>query len=211
MWSMSLSCRQNMLCISIPAADITEGKQDPIYKVHSYHTKVPPRAIVQYILHYIRPGDILLDAFRGSGMTGVTMAILWVALLNPDVGVINQTLHLIGVANPPRWLSSSDWALPAVALMSLSIVFCSTFYPRASSKCAISVSSALPAANAWRCCASRSRMPVKIMIVNRRQANSPKFQLRSGYCAARFVGRLCDSSKLSNPLDAVHHEPIQLP
>jgi DNA modification methylase len=53
------------------ATDVSEGKQDPIYKIHSYHTKVPPRAIVQYILHYTRPSDIVLDAFCGSGMTGV--------------------------------------------------------------------------------------------------------------------------------------------
>jgi len=53
------------------AFDVSEGKQDPIYKVHAYHTKVPPRAIVRYILHYTRPGDIVLDAFCGSGMTGV--------------------------------------------------------------------------------------------------------------------------------------------
>jgi len=53
------------------AADVSEGKQDPIYKIHSYHTKVPPKAIVQYILHYTQPGDIVLDAFCGSGMVGV--------------------------------------------------------------------------------------------------------------------------------------------
>lgn len=33
-------------------ADIREGKNDPIYNAHSYHTKVPPRAIIPYILHY---------------------------------------------------------------------------------------------------------------------------------------------------------------
>ncbi len=53
------------------AADVAEGKHDPIYKIHSYHTKVPPRAILRYILHYTSPGDIVLDAFCGSGMTGV--------------------------------------------------------------------------------------------------------------------------------------------
>ncbi len=57
------------------AYDVSEGKQDPIYKVHSYHTKVPPRAIVRYILHYTRPGDIVLDAFCGSGMTGVAAQV----------------------------------------------------------------------------------------------------------------------------------------
>ncbi|MFA5625664.1 MAG: DNA methyltransferase [Bradymonadales bacterium] len=53
------------------AADVLEGKNDPIYSVHSYHTKVPPRAIMRYILHYTEPGDIILDGFCGSGMTGV--------------------------------------------------------------------------------------------------------------------------------------------
>jgi 16S rRNA G966 N2-methylase RsmD len=52
-------------------ADIREGKNDPIYNAHSYHTKVPPRAILPYILHYTEPGDIILDPFCGSGMTGV--------------------------------------------------------------------------------------------------------------------------------------------
>ena len=28
------------------AADIKEGKNDPIYNAHSYHTKVPPRSII---------------------------------------------------------------------------------------------------------------------------------------------------------------------
>jgi len=32
------------------AVDIKEGKNDPIYNAHSYHTKVPPRSIIPYIL-----------------------------------------------------------------------------------------------------------------------------------------------------------------
>jgi len=53
------------------AADVSEGKTDPIYKAHSYHTKVPHLAIVPSILHYTVPGDVVLDGFCGSGMTGV--------------------------------------------------------------------------------------------------------------------------------------------
>ncbi|KAF7780890.1 hypothetical protein PMAN_a1998 [Pseudoalteromonas marina] len=52
-------------------ADVSEGKHDPLYKAHSYHTKVPFKAIMRYILHYTNPGDILLDGFCGTGMTGV--------------------------------------------------------------------------------------------------------------------------------------------
>ncbi len=53
------------------ASDVSEGKNDPIYNAHSYHTKVPHKAIMRYILHYTQPGDIVFDGFCGTGMTGV--------------------------------------------------------------------------------------------------------------------------------------------
>ncbi len=53
------------------AADVSEGKNDPIYLVHSYHTKVPHKAIMRYVLHYTSPGDVVFDGFCGTGMTGI--------------------------------------------------------------------------------------------------------------------------------------------
>lgn len=53
------------------ATDVSEGKGGKVYKAHTYHTKVPHEAIARYILHYTKPGDIILDAFAGSGMTGI--------------------------------------------------------------------------------------------------------------------------------------------
>jgi len=53
------------------AADVSEGKNQSIYKAHIYHTKVPHRAIMRYILHYTKPEDVILDGFAGTGMTGV--------------------------------------------------------------------------------------------------------------------------------------------
>jgi inorganic pyrophosphatase len=53
------------------AADVSEGKNDPIYNAHSYHTKVPPKAIMPFVFHYTEPGDIVLDGFSGTGMTGI--------------------------------------------------------------------------------------------------------------------------------------------
>ncbi|HOO93760.1 MAG TPA: hypothetical protein PKX94_09835, partial [Opitutales bacterium] len=47
------------------AADVSEGKNDPIYNAHSYHTKVPHKAIMRYILHYTEPGDVVFDGFCG--------------------------------------------------------------------------------------------------------------------------------------------------
>lgn len=56
--------------------DVSEGKNDPIYNAHSYHTKVPHKAIMKYIEHYTEPGDIVFDGFCGSGMTGVAAQML---------------------------------------------------------------------------------------------------------------------------------------
>ena len=51
--------------------DVQEGKTDALYRAHGYHTKVPHLAIVPSILHYTEPGDVVLDSFCGSGMTGI--------------------------------------------------------------------------------------------------------------------------------------------
>ena len=56
--------------------DISFGKKNPIYRAHSYHTKVPHYAIMKFLLHYTEPGDIVLDGFAGTGMTGVACQML---------------------------------------------------------------------------------------------------------------------------------------
>jgi DNA modification methylase len=52
-------------------SDVSEGKNDPIYNAHTYHTKVPYKAIIPFIEHYTEPGDTIFDGFCGTGMTGV--------------------------------------------------------------------------------------------------------------------------------------------
>lgn len=71
------------------AADISEGKYDPIYKLHTYHTKVPHLAIMRYIMNYTNPGDIILDGFCGTGMTGVATNICQ----NPSIEVKSKIEH----------------------------------------------------------------------------------------------------------------------
>lgn len=53
------------------AADVSEGRSGLFYDAHSYHTKVPHKAIMRYILYYTNPGDLVADTFCGTGMTGV--------------------------------------------------------------------------------------------------------------------------------------------
>lgn len=51
--------------------NIKASKNTVVYGAHSYHTKVPPEGIIPYIKHFTKPGDVVLDPFSGSGMTGV--------------------------------------------------------------------------------------------------------------------------------------------
>jgi multiple sugar transport system permease protein len=54
-----------------------------------------------------------------SVVTGVATSMLWMLLLNPDVGGINYVLRRLGVAHPPGWLTDETWAMPSLILMSL--------------------------------------------------------------------------------------------
>jgi multiple sugar transport system permease protein len=53
-----------------------------------------------------------------SVLAGVAVAILWGLIFNPKFGILNWFLGLFGI-HGPGWLSSPDWALPALILMSL--------------------------------------------------------------------------------------------
>lgn len=71
------------------AADVSEGKYHAVYRLHPYHTKVPHKAIVRYIMHYTNPGDIVLDGFCGTGMTGVAASVCG----NPEVDLKTEIEH----------------------------------------------------------------------------------------------------------------------
>jgi multiple sugar transport system permease protein len=49
----------------------------------------------------------------------VAVAIVWQFLYHAELGPINEFLRSIGIANPPRWTSSKDTALVAVAIMNI--------------------------------------------------------------------------------------------
>jgi DNA modification methylase len=83
------------------AADVSEGKNDPIYNAHSYHTKVPHKAIMRYILHYTKPGDIVLDGFCGTGMTGVAAQMC--ANPEPEFKVKIEQEWAASGQQPPEW------------------------------------------------------------------------------------------------------------
>lgn len=55
--------------------DFEVDSRNPVYLYHPYHTKVPPDVIATLIQHYTKPGDLVLDVFGGSGMTGTAAAM----------------------------------------------------------------------------------------------------------------------------------------
>ena len=87
------------------ATDVSEGKNDPIYNAHSYHTKVPHKAVMRYILHYTKPGDVIFDGFSGTGMAGVAAqlcgdrsAVEMLGLrLEKDSVIVDETGHTCGI------------------------------------------------------------------------------------------------------------------
>lgn len=53
------------------SSPIHSKKNLKIYNAHSYHTKVPHDVVMRYYLYYTKPGDIVVDNFCGTGMSGV--------------------------------------------------------------------------------------------------------------------------------------------
>jgi len=51
-------------------------------------------------------------------ISGVPVALLWIWILNPDFGLLNNALHAIGIIGP-KWLFSTTWVVPSFVLMSL--------------------------------------------------------------------------------------------
>ena len=49
----------------------------------------------------------------------IAMLMLWIMLFDPSWGLINATLKSVGVSPVPGWLSSKQWAMPAMILVSV--------------------------------------------------------------------------------------------
>jgi multiple sugar transport system permease protein/alpha-1,4-digalacturonate transport system permease protein len=68
----------------------------------------------------LRGVKILRTAFFFPYITSlVAVAVVWNMLLSPEVGPVNQFLHSLGIAHPPGWTISSQWAMPALVITSV--------------------------------------------------------------------------------------------
>ena len=82
---------------------ITVPRTDPIYNCHAYLTKVPIRAIQPFIETFTKPGEVVVDFFAGSGMTGLAALMLKRRARLSDISVLGKhiaTGYLMDAAAP---------------------------------------------------------------------------------------------------------------
>jgi len=71
------------------------------------HTNIKGRAFYRAIV------------FLPSIVPASAAAMLWLWILNPKLGLINLVLTHLGVQNPPGWVADKQWAMPALAFISI--------------------------------------------------------------------------------------------
>ena len=62
-------------------------------------------------------GIIKIMFFMPYISSTVAISIVWMILLQPKFGPVNQFLRSIGITNTPNWLADVNWALPALIAM----------------------------------------------------------------------------------------------
>lgn len=78
---------------SIPDV-VAAPRTDPIYNCHAYLTKVPVAAIFPFIDEFTKPGDLVVDIFAGSGMTGIAAAMHGRRAHLSDISILGQHIAL---------------------------------------------------------------------------------------------------------------------
>ncbi|MFN8440887.1 MAG: sugar ABC transporter permease [Caldilineaceae bacterium] len=75
---------------------------------------------VAMLLNQKLPGTTIMRVayYMPSIASGVAVSILWIWLLNPQVGLINYFLSFLGIKGP-LWLASQNWAMPGLIIKSI--------------------------------------------------------------------------------------------
>ena len=77
--------------------------------------------LIALALHGPVPGRGLLRLifFIPFIVNAVAISATWILLYHPRYSPLNQSLRALGIENPPLWLASSQWALPALIIMAI--------------------------------------------------------------------------------------------
>ena len=105
--------------------------QDPLFPkaltvtaIYSFGA-VPLNTILAMVIALMLNQDVKVRGvwrtlyYMPSIVSGVAVSIIWAWMFNPRFGLINAGLTSIGISNPPRWIFSEEWALPAFIIMSM--------------------------------------------------------------------------------------------
>ncbi len=92
--------------------ELGASKRHAVYMFHPYHTKVPPDVIRRLIEHYTSEGELVLDGFSGSGMTGVAAREANRDAILVDLSPISTFVSSVNT-------SSTDWRLTVRTLAHL--------------------------------------------------------------------------------------------
>ena len=114
----------------IGAQNYADLFRDPIFwqavKVTLYFAalSLPSSLVLGFLLAVLLNQDIpgirlwRTVYFLPSVLSGVAVTLLWVLLFNPQIGVVNQILELLGIKGP-GWFADPDWAIPSLVIMGL--------------------------------------------------------------------------------------------
>lgn len=109
---------------------MTMFKSDPLFWQSLWNTvyftfvSVPLQVAISILLAMLLNTKLLGRSFWRAVyffptvVPSVVVAVLWMALLNPQGGLINEFLGFLHIPQP-TWLASPNWAMPALILVSL--------------------------------------------------------------------------------------------
>ncbi len=98
---------------------------------------VPPMVIIGFLLAAAVQaswfkGRVLVRTmfFLPTILSIVAIGYVWRWLLEPEAGLVNWALRLVGVVNPPDWLNDEQWALRSIIVVTVwrGIGFCMVIY-----------------------------------------------------------------------------------
>ncbi|MGH9300101.1 MAG: DNA methyltransferase, partial [Acidimicrobiales bacterium] len=92
-----------------PPEHVAVKRSDPVYMAHAYLTKVPVAAIVPFIEAFTKPGEVVMDPFAGSGMTGVAAAMTRRRARLFDVSVLGRHIgtNYVRLVDPLAYRSAA--------------------------------------------------------------------------------------------------------
>lgn len=92
-----------------------------VYVLGTVPVQMALALLVAMALNQRIPGRLFFRAayFMPVVASTVAVALVWRWIFHADFGLLNSALFMIGVNDPPAWLQSTRWALPAIIIMSI--------------------------------------------------------------------------------------------